>query len=99
MCNIRGYKRRKLSELEMEEKLDIVDDIIVKKDYHENICARYNIGRESIKTLLKNLKRDPSYLRKQESKRKAKLDEKNLIIESAEAALNRNNQIGSSKEI
>ena len=69
VCNIRGYKRRKLAELEMEEKLEIVDDILVKKDYHENICARYNIGRESIKSLFKNLKNDPSYLRKLESKR------------------------------
>ena len=48
----------------MEEKLDIVDDVLVKKDYHENVCARYDIGRESIKSLLKKIKKDPQYLRK-----------------------------------
>ena len=88
-----------MAELEIEEKLEIVDDILVKKDYHENICARYNIGRESIKSLFKNLKNDPSYLRKLESKRKAKLMEKDLILESAEAALGNSKQIGSSKWI
>ena len=81
----------------MEEKLEVVDDVMVKKDYHENICARYNITRESIKSLLKNLKNDPSYLRKLESKRQAKLREKELILESAEAALGNSKQIGSSK--
>ena len=48
-----GSKRRKLHDLTIDEKIDIVEDAIVKKDYHENICARYNIGRESIKNLLK----------------------------------------------
>ena len=61
-----GYKKRKLVELTKEEKLDVVEDVVVKKDYHENICNRYNIGRESIKTLLKSIKKDPGYLRKLE---------------------------------
>ena len=50
-------------ELELDEK-----DVMIKKDYHENICARYNISRETIKGLLKNMKNDPSYLRKQNAK-------------------------------
>jgi len=45
--------------------LELVDDIYNKKDYHENICARYGVGRESIKSLIKNLQKDPLYLRKQ----------------------------------
>ena len=30
----RGYKRRKLTDLSVDEKLDVVEDIVVKKDYH-----------------------------------------------------------------
>ena len=61
---IKGYKRRKMKDLTVEEKLEVVSDAIIKKDYHENICARYNIGREQIKNLLNNFKRDPLFLRK-----------------------------------
>ena len=57
-------KKRKLTDLSIEEKLEIYDDLKVKKDYHENISARYGIGRESIRTLLKGLQKDPLYLRK-----------------------------------
>ena len=53
---IRGYKRRKLCNLTIEEKLEIFDDVIVKKDYHENIQARYNISGETVKTILKSMK-------------------------------------------
>ena len=60
----KGYKKRKLRDLPIEEKLDLVEDIYIKKDYHENISARYQISRETIKSLMRNLKRDPSYLRK-----------------------------------
>ena len=52
---MQGYKKRKLKDLTMEEKLEVVQDIFVNKDYHENICARYSINRETIKTLMKNL--------------------------------------------
>ena len=52
--------------MSIEEKLEIVDDVKIKKDYHENVCARFGIGRESIKSLLKNIKTDSSYLRKLE---------------------------------
>ena len=69
VCSIKGYKKRKLTDLEIEEKLEIVEDVMVKKDYHENICSRYNIDRESIKSLLKSIKKDPGYLRKLEAKR------------------------------
>ena len=62
---IRPNKKRKLTELSIEEKLDMYDDLKVKKDYHENICARYQIGHESIKSLLKNMRKDSSYLKKQ----------------------------------
>ena len=65
----------------MEEKLDVVEDVVVKKDYHENICNRYNIGRESIKSLLKSIKKDSGYLRKIEAKRIAKVEQQNLILE------------------
>ena len=61
---MRGTKKRRLLDLSLEEKLQVVDDIMVKKDYHDNVCARYQIGRESLKTLLKNMKADPAYLRK-----------------------------------
>ena len=40
------------------------DDVLVKRDYHDNICSRYNISRESLKTILKNMKKDSGYLRK-----------------------------------
>jgi len=36
---IKGNKRRKLTELSIEEKLEICDDVFVKMDYHENISA------------------------------------------------------------
>ena len=61
---IKCYKHRKLKDLTIEEKLEVVSDAIVKKDYHENICARYNIKRDQIKTLLKSFKKDPLFLRK-----------------------------------
>ena len=72
VCSIKGYKKLKLKDLSIEDKLEIVDDVMVKKDYHENICSRYGIGRESIKSLLKNIKKDPAYLTKLETKRQAK---------------------------
>ena len=59
---IKSYKRRKLRDLSLEEKLEVVTDVKIKKDFHSNICARYNIGRESLKTLLKNLKKDQYHL-------------------------------------
>ena len=65
---IQGYKRRKLRELSIDEKIGIVDDVMVKKDSHDNVCSRYGIGRESIKTILKSMKKDPFYLRKQHNK-------------------------------
>ena len=52
----------------IEEKLEVFEDAMVKKDYHENIGARYKIGRESIKTILRNMKKDPAYLRKKSEK-------------------------------
>ena len=63
ICSTRGYKKKKLKDLTIEEKIDIINDVMVEKDYHDNICSRFGIGRESIKTLLKNIKKDPSYLR------------------------------------
>ena len=58
-CSTLGYKKRKLTQLSLEEKLSIVEDIIVKKDYHENVSARYRVGRDSICGLLKSIKKDP----------------------------------------
>ena len=60
---IKATKKRNLKELSLDEKICIVEDIIVKKDYHENVCSRYGISRESIKSLLRSYKKDPSYLR------------------------------------
>ena len=54
--------------MSFEEKLEIVEDAVVKKDYHDNICSRYQIGRETIKTLLKKYRKDPAYLRKLQDK-------------------------------
>ena len=68
----KGYKQRKLRDLPIEEKLELVEDIYIKKDYHENISARYKINRETIKSLMRNLKKDPSYLRKTYTKDKAR---------------------------
>ena len=89
-CTMHGYKRRKLTDLTLEEKLEVVDDVVVKKDYHENICSRYGIGRESIKTLLRNMKKDPLYLKKLHSKDKTKLDERAIVLESVESLLKQN---------
>ena len=61
---VSSYKKRKLNNLTVEEKIDLAEDIFIKKDYHENICAWYNVTRETIKTLIRNLEKDPSYLRK-----------------------------------
>ena len=69
---IKCYKRRKLIDLTVEEKLEVVSDAIVKKDYHDNICARYNIKREQVKTLLKSYKKDPLFLRKLHEKEATK---------------------------
>ena len=63
ICQTQGSKMRKLRDLSLEQKLDIVDDVFIKQEYHENICARYNISRESIKSILRNMKKDHSYLR------------------------------------
>ena len=81
-CSISGYKRRKLRDLSLEEKIDIVEDVLVKKDYHENICSRYNINRESIKSLFKAIKKDSKYLSKLRSKESTKLKQEHLILES-----------------
>ena len=56
---------------------------MIKKDLHENVCARYGIGRESIKTLLKNIKKDPLYLRKLHEKRKVRKYAESMIFEAA----------------
>ena len=99
ICSTQGYKKRKLKDLTVEEKLDIVEDVQIKKDYHENICSRYKIGRESIKTLLKNIKRDACYLRKLESKRIAKHNKKEIVLEQITKNLDQDQAIGSIKEI
>ena len=83
----------------MEEKLDVYDDIMVKKDYHENICSRYRIGRESIRSLLKNMKKDPSYLRKQNKKDQLKSRKERLIYEKIEHIYQNNSQLQSIKEM
>ena len=75
---------RKLKDLTIEEQLDIIRDATIKKDYHENICSRYNIGRETLKSLLKNTKRDPNYMRKKNEKAKLKLTAANIITEKLE---------------
>ena len=61
---IHGYKKRKLKDLSLDEKIGVVEDIIFKKDYHDNVCSRYEISRESIKSLLRKWKKDPTFLRK-----------------------------------
>ena len=61
-----------MKDLTIEEKLEVVSDAVIKKDYHENIGARYNIKREQIKTLLKSFKRDPLFLRKLHEKEATK---------------------------
>jgi len=38
-ATVSGSKKKKLAELTLLEKLDIYDDVVVKKDYHENVCA------------------------------------------------------------
>ena len=38
ICSTNSYKKKKLSDLTIEDKLEIVNDVMVKKDYHENIC-------------------------------------------------------------
>ena len=65
----------------IEEKMEIYDDLKVKKDYHENICTRYQIGHESIKSFLKNLKKDPNHLRKLFEKDKTKTHKEGLLLE------------------
>ena len=99
ICSTKGYKKRKLSDLDMEEKLEIFDDVMIKKEYHENICARHGIGREFIKTLLKNMKNEPAYLKKLEAKRVSKIEYQYLILDSVERVLDRDKSIKSAKDI
>ena len=99
VCTIKGYKKKKLRDLTIEDKLDIVDDVMVKKDYHENICAWYGIDRESIKSLLKNIKKDASYLRKLETKRATKQRQKDNIQESIERIMDKDKFIQSAREV
>ena len=73
-------KRRKLKDLSIEEKIDVLSDAVILKDYHDNICQRYNIGRESLKTLLKNYKNDYAFLRKRNDKEVAKRENKEIIL-------------------
>ena len=74
----------------MDEKLDIVDDIMVKKDYHQNICDRYNIGTQSIRSLQENLQRDPTHLRKQHEMDVQKQMKEDLILEKLETMIAQN---------
>ena len=94
---IRGNKRRKLTDLSIEEKLDICDDLMVKMDYHENVSARYNIGRESIRTILKGLKKDPSYIRKQYDKYTSKVNKASLILQELDKVNSGDKQLTSIK--
>ena len=66
-----GFKKRKLRDLSLEDKVDLIHDVITNKDYHDNICARYSINRESLKSLIKSYKKDPSCFRKQHEKNAA----------------------------
>ena len=44
-CSTLSYKRRKLTDLTLAEKLQIFEDIAIKKDYHDNVSARYRVSR------------------------------------------------------
>ena len=60
----KGWKKRKLIELTIEEKLEVYEAIKIKMEYHQDVADRFKISRETIKTLLKQMKKDPSHLRK-----------------------------------
>ena len=92
-CSTQNCKRRKLTELTLEEKLGIADDIINKMDYHDNVSARYRVRRESICGLLRSLKKDPAYLQKLHEKEKSKSNKDNLIVESVSRMMEQGNTI------
>ena len=83
----------------IEEKIEIVEDVSVKKHYHENVCSKFGIGRESIKHLLRNIKKDPQYLSKLNQKRISKLNREHSILESIERVQVQDQTLKSAKVI
>ena len=94
-----GYKKRKLSNLSAEEKVDVMYDIKIKKDYHENVCARYNINRESIKSLMKSIKKDPNYLRNAAESEASQKMKSQIISQQVDDMIKKNFPINSIKEL
>ena len=62
---MQGYKKRKLTELTIEEKMDAYEDIKIKMDYHQNVANKFNISLQSVTQLVRGIKENPSYFRKQ----------------------------------
>ena len=93
---MQGYKKRKFCETTTEEKIGIVDAILVQKEYHQDVAIRFNVSGETVKNLVKNMKKDSRYLQKLHQKDLSLKIKEELVIGSAEKLLKRDNCIKSS---
>jgi hypothetical protein len=69
-----GHKKRKFCQTTTEEKIDIMDAVLIKKEYHQDVASRFGVSRETIKNLVKNMKKNPGYLRKLHQKDRLLMD-------------------------
>ena len=53
------YKKRRMKDLTIAEKIDIVHDALVKHDYYEIIALRYRINTCLVGCLVKKAKQNP----------------------------------------
>ena len=65
---MQGYKKRKLTELTLEEKMRVYEDVKVKMEYHQNVADKHNISLQSVTQLVRGIKENPSYFRRQHDK-------------------------------
>ena len=67
MCNQQDYptgryRKRRMNELSVNEKICIVHDALIAQDYHKDIALKYRISELLVRTLIKKAKQNKEFL-------------------------------------
>ena len=96
---VQGYKKRKFSEITIEEKVQIAEAVFVERQYHQDVADKFGVSKETIKNLVMNIKKDSGYLKKLNQKDIAHRIKKEQVIESTEKLVNVSNCVTSASDI
>ena len=69
------YRKRRMNELSINEKINIVHDVLIRQHYHKDIALKYRITKLLVRTLVKKAKRNKEFF----NELRTKEDEKRIL--------------------